>query len=117
MLGGARGPIDLLNLFLGGLMFGILALRTGGIVAPLAAHAGWNAIEELGLGLVPNPGISAFSALVNVDIIGHTLWGGNDAGLNSSLGTTTVLLAVVLLLSDPRTQARPAFSPHPPRLA
>ncbi|HXJ00772.1 MAG TPA: CPBP family intramembrane glutamic endopeptidase, partial [Micropepsaceae bacterium] len=56
------GPIALLNIFLAGLVFGLLALRTGGLIAPFAAHWTWNWLEQSVMGLVPNPGVDSLGA-------------------------------------------------------
>lgn len=99
VLGGARAPLALLNLFLGGLWFGLMAWRSGGLALPMAAHIAWNATEQLGLGLDPNPGIGSFGAVMDLDLIGPVLWGGSTQGLNGSIGTMAVLLALILPLA------------------
>jgi uncharacterized protein len=96
--GGASDPIALANLMLGGLWFGLLAQQSGGVIAPIAAHLGWNAAEDLGFGLLPNPGLGDFGALANYDMIGSVLWGGSEEGLNSSIAMTLVLTALVIPL-------------------
>lgn len=99
MLGGARTPMSLLNLLLGGLWFGLLAWRSGGLVAPLLAHFGWNASEELIAGLTPNPGSGVFGALMDWDLVGSPLWGGSEEGLNTSIGMAAVLIALIVPLA------------------
>ena len=99
MLGGARTPMSLLNLLLGGLWFGLLAWRSGGLVAPLLAHFGWNASEELIAGLTPNPGSGVFGALMDWDLVGSPLWGGSEEGLNTSVGMAAVLIALIVPLA------------------
>lgn len=98
LLGGTRAPVTLLNLLLGGIWFGLLALRSGGLLAPIAAHFAWNAIEELGYGLIPNPGVGSYGAVANWDMAGSALWGGSDDGLNASIGLTIVLISLSLPL-------------------
>lgn len=93
--GGARAPMSLLNLFLGGLMFGLFAARSRGLAAAIGAHFAWNATEQLGFGLDPNPGIGSFGSLVDRELVGNALWGGSDQGLNGSVGMTVALLAIV----------------------
>lgn len=100
-IGAARNPVSLVNLVLGGLWFGLLALRSGGILAPIAAHFAYNAIEDCGLGLVPNgpsEWVGPLGALRDMDLVGQPLWGSTGEGLNASLGLTAVLLALVLPL-------------------
>ena len=102
---GMMPVVSIANIALAGLLFGLLAWRSGGLAAPVAAHFGWNAMEDLGLGLTPNPGVGPFGALHNVDVAGAALWGGGEDGLNGSIGTTLVLLALALPLL---VRARPA---------
>lgn len=104
ILGGVRAPMSLLNLLLGGLLFGLLALRTGGLAAPIAAHFAWNWSEMILLGLSPNPGVSGYGSIWNLDLAGSPLWGGSDEGLNISIGTAAVLVALLLLLVGPRAR-------------
>lgn len=98
LLGGSMPLHALGNVFLAGIFFGLLAMRTGGIAAPVAAHFMWNAIEDLGFGLIPNPGVGPFGAVHNVAIGGSAIWGGGPEGLNASIGTTIALLALILPL-------------------
>lgn len=98
---GVRAPLSLINVTLAGALFGLLALRSGGIVASITAHFAWNAIEDLVLGLVPNPGNGALGSLLDYDLLGGALWGGQEEGLNASIGTTVVLLALILPLLRP----------------
>ncbi|QGN55296.1 CPBP family intramembrane glutamic endopeptidase [Novosphingobium sp. Gsoil 351] len=102
--GGATADVvSLANLMLGGLWFGLLAERSGGIVAPMAAHFAWNASESIGFGLDPNPGVDELGALTNFDLTGLRMWGGSDEGLNASIAMTLVLAALIIPLL-------PAFS-------
>lgn len=98
LVGGAAQPWSFVNLALGGIWFALLALRSGGILAPFAAHYAWNVTEDLGFGLVPNPGRGEFGALNDRDIVGPVLWGGSDEGLNASIAMTVVLVALILPL-------------------
>lgn len=95
---GVRAPISLFNLMLGGIWFGLLALRSGGLIAPLAAHFAWNVVEDLGLGLIPNPSTGPLGAFIDLDLSGLPLWGGQPEALNASIGTTLVLLALIMPL-------------------
>lgn len=102
---GVRAPLSLVNLVLGGVLFGLLAQRSGGLIAPIAAHFAWNSIEDLGFGLVPNPSTGPLGALADYDLMGATLWGGHEEGLNASIGTTLVLLALIIPLLRSRAKA------------
>lgn len=97
--GGVRGPIELANLFLGGLLFGLLTVRGKGIAGAIGAHLMWNSVEQLGLGMDPNPGAGTFGTLLDYDLIGKSMWGGSDAGLNASVAMTISLLTLVVPLA------------------
>ncbi len=99
VMGGARSPATLVNLFLGGLVFGLLAARGRGLAGAVAAHFAWNWTEQIGLGLDPNPGIGSFGALADLELTGAALWGGSDEGLNASIAMTVALLALVVPLA------------------
>lgn len=94
LINGGATVLVVANILLAGLLFGLLALRTGGLWAPTAAHLGWNWTEAGGLGLEPDPGLGPFSALVDLDLAGPALWSGGEARLNGSLATTLVLAAL-----------------------
>ena len=96
--GAAADVVSLANLMLGGLWFGLLAVRSGGILAPMAAHFAWNASESVVFGLDPNPGIDELGALSNYDLVGLPMWGGSGEGLNASIAMTVVLAALVIPL-------------------
>lgn len=97
--------VTIVNMLLGGVLFGALALRGGGIAAAFGAHLAWNAIEQIGVGLDPNPNTGAFGALLDLDLAGAVRWGGSDAGLNASWAMTFALAAAVAFVvrqGDPR---------------
>ncbi len=104
---GVRAPISFVTLALGGLLFGLLALRSGGLLAPFGAHYAWNVIEDIGLGLVPNPGSGPMGSLTDLDLMGPSFWGGHEEGLNASIGTVVVLIALIL----PLLRASPVSQP------
>jgi membrane protease YdiL (CAAX protease family) len=95
VLGGARDPVALANLFLGGMAFGLLAARAGGIAPAIGMHLAWNGTEQLLLGLDPNPGVGGFGAVVDLDLVGSAWWGGSADGMNAGIGMTAALLAVL----------------------
>ena len=97
LVGGAMQPLSLLNLFVGGILFGILARSGSGIAAALAAHFAWNWSEAMIFGLIPNPGEGSFGTIVNLELAGPHWWGGAAEGLNSSAGMTASLLALLLI--------------------
>jgi uncharacterized protein len=115
ILGGARSPLTLLNLLIGGIWFGLLAWRSTGLIAPIAAHLGWNISEQLLFGLDPNPGVGDFGSVGDWDMIGNPMWGGSEEGLNASIAMTFVLVALIIPLvwrKSPIAIAVPAPHPH-----
>lgn len=103
IIAGAHGLLAVVNLFLGGLLFGLLALRTGGLLAPAAAHFAWNWSESGVLGLSPDPS----GSLLALKLGGAPLWSGGPDTMNGSLASTLVLSALVGGFALART------SPHP----
>jgi len=99
LLGGARAPLSLVNIVLAGLLFGLLRARTGGLAAPIAAHAAYNAAEMLLFGLEPNPGVGSYGALWDIDLAGSGWWGGSGEGLNAAIGLFLALVAALLPLA------------------
>jgi membrane protease YdiL (CAAX protease family) len=95
LINGAASPMNLVNLALAGLCFGVLARGSGGLLLPIGVHFGWDwAAAEL-FGTAPNPGVGSFGALLNFDLVGSAWWGGSDDGLSSSLAATFALLAIL----------------------
>jgi membrane protease YdiL (CAAX protease family) len=84
------------NIFLAGMFFGLLALRTGGLVAPCAAHFGWNWAEAQLFGSDPNPGAGPFGAFFDLDLKGPVLWSGGPDTMNGSLATTLILSLLIV---------------------
>jgi len=113
LLGDTRAPLTLLNLFLGGVMFGLLAHRSGGLAAPIAAHWAWNLSESLILGLDPNPGVGAFGSFFDLDMVGSRFWAGAEEGLNGGAAITFVLIAILLPLSVWSGIIKPPRGVHP----
>lgn len=106
---GVTSPISAVTLMLGGVFFGLLALRSGGILASVGAHFAWNAIEDQGLGLLYNPGNGMLGSFTDYELLGSALWGGTEEGLNASIGTVIVLAALILpLLRQPAAKATAA---------
>lgn len=84
--------IPAVNMLLAGFMFGLMAFRTAGLLAPFAAHAVWNWLEQSVAGLVPNPGIDPLGSAFDLDLVGPLPLSGGSDGLNGSLFLTAVLL-------------------------
>lgn len=98
-IGGWRDPVSLFNIFLAAIWLGLLARGTGGIAAPVLAHAAWNGAESLLFGAAPNPGPGPFGSLIDVDIAGPALLGGSPDGLNASVTATLALAALIAPLA------------------
>ncbi len=96
VLAGTSDGVGLINLMLGGVLFGVLAARSGGIAGAFAAHFAWNATEQLVLGLDPNPGVGSFGALADLDLVGSPRWGGSGEGLNASWAMAIALCVVLV---------------------
>ena len=101
-------PVAILNATLAGLLFGLLALRTGGLAAPIAAHFGYNWAEQSIFGLTPNPGVDAMGSAFNFDLGGPTIFSGGVDELNGSISVTIALGVVIALLGLGRPGLRPA---------
>jgi membrane protease YdiL (CAAX protease family) len=101
VVGGGREPVALVSIGLAGALFGLIAWRSGGLLGGWAAHFAWNTTEDTWLGLTPNPGNSPFGSFMDLDLAGSPLWGGGPEGLNASIGTAAVLLALIVPLALP----------------
>jgi hypothetical protein len=101
----APGALAFLNVFLAGVLFGVLALRTGGLWAPVAAHWAWNAAEMSGLGLTPNPGLDPLGSVWDMDLGGPSWLGGGRDELNGSITATAVLVAAIVICAALRSTA------------
>lgn len=99
MAGAPLAVLPALNLILLGLVLALAADRFDGIAVTVAARFGWTIAADLVLGINPNPGTGPFGAWVDLDLTGGALWGGSEAGLAHSLGTSAVLLAILLPLA------------------
>ena len=99
VLGGWRDPLSLANITLAGIWFGLLALRTSGLLAPTLAHFGYNWGEELLIGTSPNPGVGAFGSFFDFDLSGPAILGGSVDGFNASLVLSVVLVLLILPLA------------------
>jgi membrane protease YdiL (CAAX protease family) len=96
---GAHGPLVVLNLLLAGLLLGLLALRSGGLMTSSAAHLIWAWTGFAGLATSP------VQLTIQVRLRGPVLWSGRDAGLGGSLAVTAVLLILLLAIVTLRSEA------------
>jgi serine/threonine protein phosphatase Stp1 len=112
-------PIVMFNLLLGSLVMGMLAIRFGGIAAPVMFHFGWNWADYFLFALTPNPGRFSFGSIVDVDLFGVAQIGGVSDGLMANIFATLILLAMAAYLllqlrgSAAGPQAKPKATPKP----
>ncbi len=97
VVAGPISPIAVINDILAGAVFGLLALRSGGLVAPILGHWGWNWSEQSLLGLTPNPGVDPLGSLFDLDLTGPPLLSGGADEMNGSLAATAALLALLAI--------------------
>lgn len=95
LLGPTRSIVSVANLFLGGLLFGLLAQRYQGLASAIGGHFAWNCAEQLLLGIDPNPGVGSFGSIWNADLVGNSWWGGSSEGLNASIAMTFALAILI----------------------
>ena len=114
MVSGAYDPVVLLNLALGGALFGALSSRAGGVSAAFGAHLAWNATEQMGVGLDPNPGVGSFGSIVDWDLVGPARWGGSPDGLNASWAMAIALCAFLVPLILWRVRKPPVITAAEP---
>ena len=117
LIGGATSAVSVLNLFLGGLLFGVLAARFNGIAAAFAAHFSWNWAEQLVLGLDPNPGTEASARSSTSISSAANLVGGSEEGLNASIAMTFALAIILVPLLIFAARAGQPLGPHRPEPA
>jgi uncharacterized protein len=115
VIAGVQGPLNgsgglaVANLFLGGLLFGLLAIRSGNLFAPAAAHFAWNWTESGVMGLNHDPSGSVLS----LAFAGAPMWNGGPDTMNGSVATTIVLMALVAFFAvvGPRRAPEARVSP------
>ncbi|HWF00300.1 MAG TPA: CPBP family intramembrane glutamic endopeptidase [Caulobacteraceae bacterium] len=100
---GERAPLALANAALESVVFGLLAISSGGLLAPMAAHFGWRVCEML-LGVAP----PASGRVLDMKLHGGVLWTGGGAGLEGSLAATLALLLLLGMLAASESAAAPA---------
>ena len=99
------GVVATLNDALAGAAFGVFALRTGGLAAPIAAHWGWNWTEQALAGATPNPGVDPLGSLFDVDLHGPLLLSGGPDEMNGSLCAIVALVGLIGLAAGLRPPA------------
>lgn len=94
------GPVAFINLFLLAVLLGTVMLITGRIWASTAIHAAWNFVQ----GNVFGAAVSGFSAPADSTIMiaavqGEPLLYGGAMGLEGSIFTTIILVAVLAIMA------------------
>jgi len=110
-LGRPAGGLALVNDTLAGVAFGLLAFRSGGLLAPFAAHFAWNWAEQSLFGLTPNPGVDPLGSLSDLDLVGPTLLSGGRDELNGAIAATAALLLMIGLVLAWRPGLRAVSAP------
>jgi hypothetical protein len=94
----AQSVTACVNIFLAGMLFGLLALRFGNLWAPFAAHWAWNWVEQSVVGLTPNPGVDPLGSLFDLKLTGSWLAGAGPDELNGAAAVTVVFAIVIAAL-------------------
>jgi hypothetical protein len=106
----------LLAAIVGNLLCVALYIRSKSLWFPIGFHAGWNLCLKAILGTTMSGKTSDF-ALYGIEISGHSLVTGGKFGLEASVVSMAVLLAVVLVLLRCSTSGKPVLlSPVPDRV-
>ena len=105
------GGLALVNDALAGVTFGLLAFRSGGLLAPFAAHFAWNWAEQSLFGLTPNPGVDPLGSLLDLDLVGAVLLSGGRDELNGAIAATAALLLMIGLVLAWRPGLRAVAAP------
>ena len=88
------------NVFLAGVLFGLLALRFGSLWAPIAAHWTWNWIEQSVVGLTPNPGVDSLGSIFDFKLTGSPLAGAGPDELNGAAAVAVVFAIIIVVLGS-----------------
>jgi hypothetical protein len=94
-LGRPISALAVVNDSLAGMVFGLLAFRSGGLAAPFAAHFAWNWAEQSLFGLTPNPGVDVLGSLWDLDLVGSSLLGAGPDEMNGAVTATAALLLMI----------------------
>jgi hypothetical protein len=97
-VGRPAGALALVNDTLAGVAFGLLAFRSGGLLAPFAANFAWTWAEQSLFGLTPNPGVDPLGSLLDLDLVGPGLLSGGRDELNGAAAATAALLLMIGLI-------------------
>ena len=108
LINGPFSLVGVVNITFAGVVFGLLALRTGRLLGPILGHFAWNFTEANVVGLFPNPGVDGAGSVFNFDLIGPAWLGGAGDGLNQSILATVALALWLagLVLMGGKTAAR-----------
>lgn len=93
-----HGFVARFNVFLAGLVFGLLALRTGSVWSAVAGHWAWNFIEQSVVGLTPNPGIDALGSLTDLKLVGRAALVSGSDELTGTAAVTAILAVIVVAM-------------------
>lgn len=89
------------NIFLAGVLFGLLYLRLGSLAVPIGMHAGWNLAQAV-LGM-PISGLTLdASTPVTTTLLGSFLFAGGKFGIEGTVSASVLLLGLIAVLAYTR---------------
>jgi membrane protease YdiL (CAAX protease family) len=94
---GLHGLVAWVNIFLLGALMGGLALRSGGLVAPIAAHFAWWGAQDLIFGPLGRP-----PAVFDLKLQGSAWWSGGHDSMSGSLAMTLIMIVLLITLASTR---------------
>lgn len=90
------GFIGIMNVTLASLIFSLLLLYTGGLLAPIVAHIVWNVVGAICFGVVNLGGL--YPELMRATLSSNQLIGGGDLRIEGSLITTIVSVSLIVVV-------------------
>lgn len=90
------GPVAVLDIAVASILLTFLRLLTGGMLAPIAAHAVWNVMGGIGFGIVQLA--DDYPHIVDTTLSETGLFAGGSMGLEGSVASLAVGLVVVVFL-------------------
>lgn len=92
-----KSPIPLINLFLAGIMFGIIREVAGGLWLPIGVHFTWNLFQGSLFGSLVS-GMSTGESIIHTKVIGNDLISGGGFGVEGSLVTSMLLILFTIMI-------------------
>lgn len=89
------GLIASVNVFLAGLIFGLITIKYNSLVCAIFAHSVWNYFGAIWFGLIP---LDNYPSLKLISVTGNPLFIGDKNGMETSIVVTIVNLVFVIFL-------------------